>query len=207
MILEYKVLEDFLLGDYMRKIKFKVSLVKEDGEECETKCVCRLFELREILCRHAIVVLILEEIYSIPTKYILKKWRKDIKRLHTKVRVSYSNWSITGEGRRYNQMCTTFFYVADIASDFQEKCDIVMDTLGDLQICVTNNDGICGSTSTKSITNPKSVKVGNIKSQGSKNILSPLAVRRKGCLPSTRKQSRLDAIIQRKKKGKNVTLI
>ena len=95
-----------------------------------------------------------------------------------------------------------FFDIADIASEFQEKCDIVMDKLSDLQICVTNNDGICGSTSTKSLP-----KVGNTKSLGSKNILSPLTVRHKGCPPSKRKQSKLDTIIQRENKGKNVTLI
>ena len=79
----------------MRKVKFKVSLVIKEGEECEVICVCCLFEFRGILCQDTIVVLSMEGIYSIPTKYILRKWRKDIKRHHTKVKVSYSDWSVT----------------------------------------------------------------------------------------------------------------
>ena len=109
-------------------------MVKEEGEECEIKCVCHLFEFQGIICRHATAVLILEGIYSIPNKYILRRWRKNIKRSHTKVRVSYSDRSVIDAGRRYNQICTTFFDIVDIASEFQKKYDIVMDKLVNLKI-------------------------------------------------------------------------
>ena len=63
---EYEVSEDFLIRD----------TIEEKGEECEIKCVCLLFELRGILCHHAIAVLILEGIYSMPTKYITRNGGK-----------------------------------------------------------------------------------------------------------------------------------
>ena len=70
-ILEYEVSEDLLVGESIRKVKFKVCLIQEDGEECEIKCVCRLFEFRGILCQYALATLSLEGIHSnIPNKYL-----------------------------------------------------------------------------------------------------------------------------------------
>lgn len=72
-ISNYDVSEDLLVGENIRKIRFKVCLVKKERDkDCDVKCNCRLFEFRGILCRHAIVVLIKENIYSITAKYILK---------------------------------------------------------------------------------------------------------------------------------------
>ncbi|XP_071728369.1 protein FAR-RED IMPAIRED RESPONSE 1-like [Rutidosis leptorrhynchoides] len=85
--LEYEVIEDIEVDGKIKKKSFSVWFKKADYvEECDVKCICRLFEFRGMLCRHALTVLVGNNIYSVPTRYILKRWRKDVKRRHTKVK-------------------------------------------------------------------------------------------------------------------------
>ncbi|XP_031112084.1 protein FAR1-RELATED SEQUENCE 1-like [Ipomoea triloba] len=53
-----EVVEDVKVGDRRRDVKFMVAF---NDVECEAKCNCRLFEFRGILCRHALLVLILRK--------------------------------------------------------------------------------------------------------------------------------------------------
>lgn len=50
--------------------------------ENEVWCICRSFEFKGILCRHALCVLKNEQVTEIPRKYILDRWRKDFKQFH-----------------------------------------------------------------------------------------------------------------------------
>jgi zinc finger SWIM domain-containing protein 3 len=59
--------------------------VRFSSSECLVGVVCRMFEFKGILCRHALFVLSQECVTILPDRYILDKWRKDIKRKHTYV--------------------------------------------------------------------------------------------------------------------------
>ncbi|GJY45792.1 FAR1-related sequence 5-like protein [Tanacetum coccineum] len=132
--LEYEVIEDIMDNGNIVKKQFAVWFRKGDShEECDIRCICRLFEFRGMLCRHALTVLINENIYLVPNKYILRRWRKDVKRRHTKVKVSYSNWVVSDVGRRYDKMCNAFSEVADLASELDEKCSLVLDRVNELK--------------------------------------------------------------------------
>ena len=61
--------------------------VRFSSFECLVGCVCRIFEFKGILCRHALFVLSQESVTVLPDRYILNKWRKDIKRKHTYVSI------------------------------------------------------------------------------------------------------------------------
>ncbi|XP_028061202.1 protein FAR1-RELATED SEQUENCE 5-like [Camellia sinensis] len=87
-ISKYEVDEDILFGESRRRVSFNVCF---DEDTNEVYCNCRLFEYRGILCRHQIVVFIHRKVDQIPDKYILKGWSKNVKRSHTKVRISYDN--------------------------------------------------------------------------------------------------------------------
>lgn len=67
----------------------------------------RLFEFRGVLCRHIIVVLIEKKIFRILDKYILRRWRKDVKRSHSKVRISSEDWTAKSEAQRFDKMWQT----------------------------------------------------------------------------------------------------
>ncbi|XP_008775026.2 protein FAR1-RELATED SEQUENCE 6-like [Phoenix dactylifera] len=62
-----------------RKVDYKV--VYNPDEE-DVWCICRSFQFRGILCRHALCVLRQELVMVLPCKYVLARWRKDFKRLH-----------------------------------------------------------------------------------------------------------------------------
>ena len=74
--LKFEVKEDVKLVETCRHVTFMVYL---DVVTCEVNCSCRLFEFKGVLCRHAIMALIDQEIFCVPEKYIFKRWRKDVK--------------------------------------------------------------------------------------------------------------------------------
>lgn len=129
-------------------VNFKVCFIEEEGEsEFDVKCNCRLFEFRGILCKHIVKVLLFERFkFTLPAKYILRRWRKDIKRRHTKTKVTYSNWKDTEQGKRYDKMCDVFHDVADMSYDSRERFDQLVDHLLDLKMKWNSSDGVCAST-------------------------------------------------------------
>ncbi|KAL7195883.1 hypothetical protein ACSBR1_036001 [Camellia fascicularis] len=121
--LEYEVGGDVSFGESFRRATFKVYFNKDTGE---TNCNCRLFEFRGILCRHHIMIFMQRGIYRISHKYILRRWSKIVKRSHTKIRISYDKSFVKPEARRYDKMCNAFHEVADLATDSEGRCELVM---------------------------------------------------------------------------------
>ncbi|KAG2693966.1 hypothetical protein I3760_08G119400 [Carya illinoinensis] len=60
-------------------------------EECEAKCMCGLFEMRGIICRHMLSIFATKDVQVLPEKYIMERWRKDIKRRYVLIRSSYDD--------------------------------------------------------------------------------------------------------------------
>ncbi|XP_062190533.1 protein FAR1-RELATED SEQUENCE 6-like isoform X1 [Phragmites australis] len=58
------------------KVDYKVVY---DNVEDDIWCLCRLFQCKGILCRHALTVLRQELVLMIPPKYIIHRWCKDCK--------------------------------------------------------------------------------------------------------------------------------
>ena len=59
--------------------------VRFSSSKCLVGCVCRMFEFKGILCRHVLFVLSQESVNVLPDRYILNRWRNDIKRKYTYV--------------------------------------------------------------------------------------------------------------------------
>ncbi|GJN32743.1 hypothetical protein PR202_gb21266 [Eleusine coracana subsp. coracana] len=58
------------------KVDYKAAY---DNVEDDVWCLCRLFQSKGILCRHALGVLRLELVLMVPPKYIIHRWCKDCK--------------------------------------------------------------------------------------------------------------------------------
>ncbi|XP_062098747.1 protein FAR-RED IMPAIRED RESPONSE 1-like [Humulus lupulus] len=97
----YYVTETLFIGDKQKEMGYNVQF---NNETCEVKCACRLFEFKGIICRHALSVLIREHVKSVPEKYIVPRWRKDIKQCHTRIKVNYNEWSGSFETQRYDRL-------------------------------------------------------------------------------------------------------
>ncbi|XP_021726899.1 protein FAR1-RELATED SEQUENCE 6-like [Chenopodium quinoa] len=70
----------------------------------DTTCDCRKFEKDGILCKHIIRVWDDNKVKDIPSKCVLDRWRKDIPRRHTRVKVAYHDPSETKECKRWNSL-------------------------------------------------------------------------------------------------------
>ncbi|ONI30712.1 hypothetical protein PRUPE_1G268400 [Prunus persica] len=121
--LKYQISEDMIIAGKKKSANFTVIFHEFDSE---VKCNCSKFEFRGILCRHAIYVLIKHKMDLIPDKYILRRWRKDVTRRHTKIKISYNESNATLEAHQCDKMQKTFDEIKELAADSEEKCVIVM---------------------------------------------------------------------------------
>lgn len=101
----YKVVEDCKFWEKRRHGVYKVDFNEDDGEVI---CNCKLYKFRGILCKHVIPVLIRRSVYGIPSKYIMHRWRKDIKRCHTRVKISYNLWLLRKKHKDLKR-CVMYF--------------------------------------------------------------------------------------------------
>ncbi|KAF5445781.1 hypothetical protein F2P56_034805 [Juglans regia] len=95
----FDVLDEITIeDDHVKTVKYTVYY---NEEECELKCTCALFEMKGILCRHVLKVCQMKKIHSVPEKYVLDRWRKDLKRRYTLVKSSYDDMWQNADARRY----------------------------------------------------------------------------------------------------------
>ncbi|XP_038693772.1 protein FAR1-RELATED SEQUENCE 8-like [Tripterygium wilfordii] len=91
----FNVEEDIAFGEnYKKKVIFKVLFVEGT---LSVKCTCYRYEFRGILCRHVIIVFIRSGQYLVPDNYIFTRWRKDVRRCHSRVKINYEGWIVTME--------------------------------------------------------------------------------------------------------------
>ncbi|XP_028106995.1 protein FAR1-RELATED SEQUENCE 5-like [Camellia sinensis] len=126
----YEVGEDVPFGENLQLAPFTVYF---DKENFDTNCSCQLFKFRGIVCRHQIVVLMKERVHEISNKYILRRWNNNVKMCHSKMIINYNNPSTLPETHQYNKMFNVFNDVADLATDYENMCDMVVKQLLELK--------------------------------------------------------------------------
>ncbi|XP_031105194.1 protein FAR-RED ELONGATED HYPOCOTYL 3-like [Ipomoea triloba] len=84
----------------------------------EVCCTCHLFELKGYLCRHAMVVLQIRGISTIPQQYVMKRWTKDAKNRYPLLAESGENKSRV---QRYNDLCQRAMILSEEGSLSQEN--------------------------------------------------------------------------------------
>ncbi|KMS93850.1 hypothetical protein BVRB_027330, partial [Beta vulgaris subsp. vulgaris] len=131
-------------------------VVRIDMESTEATCDCKMFESAGIMCRHIISLYLKLKIKEIPEKYILRRWRKDVFRKHTMVKVAYHDPSKTEEVQNYDRMMVVFDPICLKAANYGDT-HTVLETLQLLNIRLDERHAmkLCG-ISTKNCT-PKSV--------------------------------------------------
>ncbi|XP_026440583.1 protein FAR-RED IMPAIRED RESPONSE 1-like [Papaver somniferum] len=95
------------------------------SKDCEVACSCQNFSFRGILCRHAISILTRQGIELLPEKYIVRRWRRDVKRSHTSMKVNVNFWENPVERERYNSLTILFSEVADMAVKNGDEFDSI----------------------------------------------------------------------------------
>uniref|UniRef100_A0A0E0NHK6 Protein FAR1-RELATED SEQUENCE n=1 Tax=Oryza rufipogon TaxID=4529 RepID=A0A0E0NHK6_ORYRU len=59
---------------------YEVYFCKQELVNCE--CECGFFQFTGILCRHILSVFKLQEMFEIPIRFVLDRWKRDYKKLH-----------------------------------------------------------------------------------------------------------------------------
>ncbi|CAN4123347.1 unnamed protein product [Withania somnifera] len=103
----------------------------------DVSCSCLLFEYKGFLCRHAMIVLQMCGLSSIPSQYILKRWTKDAKN----VLMFEGTERIQTRVQRYNDLCRRAIELGEEGSLSEESYGIAFRVLDEaLKNCVTVNN-------------------------------------------------------------------
>ncbi|KAL2894580.1 Protein FAR1-RELATED SEQUENCE 6 [Bienertia sinuspersici] len=118
------------LTQYKRNYRVRFDMLTKLAE-----CECSLFNHSFIICRHMIKLYdILGE--EVSNRYILRRWRKDVPRKHTHVKMAYHDPSKTEHVVSYDEMQLAFVPICSKASVFKDTKHLVLEFLELLDIRV-----------------------------------------------------------------------
>uniref|UniRef100_A0A0A0KV81 Protein FAR1-RELATED SEQUENCE n=1 Tax=Cucumis sativus TaxID=3659 RepID=A0A0A0KV81_CUCSA len=129
-----------------KNITYKVQDLEKDlefvvvwnGLKSEVSCLCRLYEYKGYLCRHAMVVLQKCELSTIPAQYILKRWTKDAK---SRQLMGEELEPVQSRVQRYNDLCQRALRLIEEGSMSQESYSIAVHALEEtLGNCISVNN-------------------------------------------------------------------
>jgi len=106
----------------------------------EISCICRLYEYKGYLCRHAMIVLQICGLSAIPSQYVLKRWMKDAKSRNL---LGEESGLVQSRVQRYNELCQRAMKLSEEGSLSQESYSFAIHALDEaFGSCVnTNNSG------------------------------------------------------------------
>ncbi|KAF5465464.1 hypothetical protein F2P56_015474 [Juglans regia] len=107
--------------------------VKIDEDPFDVKCSCKLFEFKGILCRHVLRILTQLGKSTVTSKYILDRWRKDVKRKYTFFKSNYDT-SSNHNARRYDRIQNCFYELCSNASKAESSTEKLISQLEELKV-------------------------------------------------------------------------
>jgi zinc finger SWIM domain-containing protein 3 len=175
--------------DKVKDIMFMVSFNEKDFE---IQCTCCLIEFKGILCKHIICVLKLTpKTESMPSSYILSRWRKDIKRRHTLIKCGFDQLAGNEELQRVSKACDAFYEVASCGIQTEDDLLKVMNWIKELKIELTCKE-----------SPPEVIEKDSLVQKQMNKILDPKVARSKGRPRFKRQVSKVDQIVKKKRVGK-----
>jgi hypothetical protein len=107
--------------------------VRFNSSKCLVGCVCRMFEFKGILCRHALFVLSQKSVTVLLERYILDRWRKDIKRKHTYISTCIDDVQHNPVLERYEKLHILAISVLEIGVESVVNFNVLEKLLIDLK--------------------------------------------------------------------------
>ncbi|XP_047329665.1 uncharacterized protein LOC124932988 [Impatiens glandulifera] len=140
------------------------------------------------LFRHILMVYRRMKVDQVPERYVLDRWRKDLKRGYQSITNIYDSDVSESQGKRYNSLIPMMHLFQQLASQSEDKTSVVSRLLEDvIQKLMLDFDNV--SISSTPATTPPTEKV----------IHSPVRVRARGRPPTKRKLSAVEKVINRSK--------
>ncbi|XP_035550313.1 protein FAR1-RELATED SEQUENCE 5-like isoform X2 [Juglans regia] len=186
-------IKTYLVEDEVRGEEFTKLIthsVDFNEEDAAAKCSCGLFQMKGILCRHILAVFKCNKIKSLPERYILDRWRKDIKRRYTFIHSSYDSGDQRADANRYSSLLNICYQMITHAAGSKEHTEDAINKLYAMIDLYRDNQELPSMTLTGSnvgCTTKETTTAGS-----SKQIFSPHVVRGKDESPSLRRASRME---------------
>lgn len=175
----FSVTENKKVKEKIKDVVFKVSFNEKDFK---LQCTCCLFEFKGILCRHILCVLkLIGKTDSMPSFYILPRWRKYVKRRYTLMKHGFE------ELQRVNMACDAFYEVASTMINSEDDLQKVMNRIKDLKTVLSSKEPSSRITQEHTST-PNHVT----------RIVDPTVTLSNGHPLSKRKTSNVDQILKKK---------
>ncbi|XP_035545932.1 protein FAR-RED IMPAIRED RESPONSE 1-like [Juglans regia] len=193
LLSEDGVMKTYLAEDEVRVEEFTKLVsytVNFNVEDCDGKCSCGLFEMRGILCRHILAIFKANGIKLLPDRYILDRWRKDIKRRYTLIHSSYDAGDQRPDGNRYSSLLNICYQMETYAAGSNEQFEDAKKKLYSMIDLYGENQHPPSMTQTGS--NASFTTLDTNAGGSSKPVLSPNVVRGKRRPPSLRRASRME---------------
>ncbi|OMO87751.1 hypothetical protein COLO4_20589 [Corchorus olitorius] len=130
----------FRVQDFEKNQDFLVTL---NQTKSEVSCICRLYEYKGYLCRHALVVLQIKGHSTIPSQYILKRWTKEAKSRNF---MGEESEQVQSRVQRYNDLFQRAIKLIEEASLSQESYYIAFRSLEE-----ASGNCLSANTSNKSL--------------------------------------------------------
>lgn len=127
----------FRVSEFQNNMDFNVYYNESTSE---VSCTCRLFEFKGFLCRHALIVLQICGLSTIPSQYILKRWTKDVKNRGS---VSEGSELVQYRVHRYNDLCQKAIKLGEEGSLSQESYNLAIRALEEVYancVCLNNSN-------------------------------------------------------------------
>uniref|UniRef100_A0A2N9FU91 Protein FAR1-RELATED SEQUENCE n=1 Tax=Fagus sylvatica TaxID=28930 RepID=A0A2N9FU91_FAGSY len=175
----------------------KLFEVRFSSSECLVGCVCRMFEFRGILCRHALFVLSQQRVTVLPDRYILDRWRKDIKRKHTYVSTCTDDVQHNPVLERYEKLHRLAVGVLEIGAESVENFNVLEKLLIDLK---DNFSRSCDKQPSSQRKNSVGAAPDVVRTEV---VRSPMVVKRKGRPRMKRLKSSMEEAVSKPKKKRN----
>uniref|UniRef100_A0A5B6ZZ49 Protein FAR1-RELATED SEQUENCE n=1 Tax=Davidia involucrata TaxID=16924 RepID=A0A5B6ZZ49_DAVIN len=114
--------------------------VEWNESKLDIYCSCRSFEYKGYLCKHAVVVLQMSGVFSIPFKYILQRWTNAATSRHS---ISDRLDEVQSKVRRYNDLCRRAIILGEEGSLSRESYNIALGAIKEaLKQCAGANNSI-----------------------------------------------------------------
>lgn len=110
-----------------KKVKEREYRIIWNAEARRIYCICRLFEFKGYLCRHALAVFLASSVVEIPSHYILKRWTKDAKIINVlNAGLNEKDGCSASTTQRFNDICVQCIKLAQVASLSKKSYDVAL---------------------------------------------------------------------------------
>lgn len=194
----FEIKESIFLEDG-NVVEYKGLEVIYSLEDQEIQCLCGSFQFRGILCRHALSLFKLQ-VYEIPSRYIVDRWRKDVKLLHAHA-LAWSSNDLVANNRleRYNNLVIRCFQLFEVGMTSDDRYRLILNSTGELEKFLLNNS-THGNMQVKIVPcetrtneNSENIALSQLGSTKSDKVLNLLQVKRRGRPPKKREESNTDS--------------